>query len=167
MQLTKSLGVTLFSEDYQLHNRQQQIWDTLLKSEINETELNELDLFINNTSIRMRLSYNLQSIELPGDVDSQCWQQHEIAPCTIVKLPHHGHRNSFTEKLINMLKACYAVISVSNTRTDNCPSEEVINLLSQYGTEVLFTDAVCIDNSSALYHNSIRFTIDDTGKVEL
>lgn len=98
-------------------------------------------------------------------VGSQCWQQQEIAPCTIVKLPHHGHHDSLTQKLINMRKPCYAVISVSNTRPDNCLSKEIINLLNQYGADVLFTDAVSIDNYPVSYHNSIRFKIDDTGKI--
>ena len=79
-----------------------------------------------NTSIRMRLNCGKTSVELLGDVYAACWEKHDLSPCTIMKLPHHGHRDSIMPRLLDMLAPEHAVISVSNSRTDDGPSSIAI-----------------------------------------
>ena len=117
--LTTDLHTEIYLEDRELFRRQEAIWQNVLDGSPSDAELDELDHFINNTSIRMRLNCGDTSVELPGDVYAACWEKHDLSPCTIMKLPHHGHKDSITPRLLDMLAPQHAVISVSNTRTDD------------------------------------------------
>ncbi len=159
--LTETLTAGIFLEDETLRRRQAAIWEDVLSGAAGGGDLESLDGFINNTSIRLRLSCAGQEIELPGDVYASCWEQHQLPPCTIMKLPHHGHGDSLTPRLLEMLRPRYAVISVSDDRTDDCPSRKILRLLSQLGVECFFTDAVPCQHTQAQPHLAIRFQIEE------
>lgn len=160
-QLTKELSAGIFLEDEELLRRQTEIWAATLGGSAQGEDLDCLDGFINNTSIRLRLSYGGQEIELPGDIYAACWERHQLPPCTILKLPHHGHKDALTIHLLEMLRPRYAVISVSDDRTDDCPSRKILRLLSQLGVECFFTDAVPCQHTQAQPHLAIRFQIEE------
>lgn len=157
--LTDSLGVEVYLEDRKLFQRQEVIWQRVLTGAPSDAELDELDHFINNTSIRMRLNCGETSVELPGDVYAACWEKHDLSPCTIMKLPHHGHKDSITPKLLDMLAPQHAVISVSNTRTDDCPSSIAIQAIRARNCTLYMTDAVKKDNVCIPDHPSVRFVL--------
>lgn len=159
--LTETLTAGIFLEDETLRWRQAAIWEDVLSGAAGGGDLESLDGFINNTSIRLRLSCAGQEIELPGDVYASCWEQHQLPPCTIMKLPHHGHGDALTPRLLEMLRPRYAVISVSDDRTDDCPSRKILRLLSQLGVECFFTDAVPCQHTQAQPHLAIRFQIEE------
>ena len=159
--LTETLTAGVFLEDETLRRRQAAIWEDVLSGAAGGGDLESLDGFINNTSIRLRLSCAGQEIELPGDVYASCWEQHQLPPCTIMKLPHHGHGDALTPRLLEMLRPRYAVISVSDDRTDDCPSRKILRLLSQLGVECFFTDAVPCQHTQAQPHLAIRFQIEE------
>ena len=159
--LTETLTAGIFLEDETLRRRQAAIWEDVLSGAAGGGDLESLDGFINNTSIRLRLSCAGQEIELPGDVYASCWEQHQLPPCTIMKLPHHGHWYALTPRLLEMLRPRYAVISVSDDRTDDCPSRKILRLLSQLGVECFFTDAVPCQHTQAQPHLAIRFQIEE------
>ena len=159
--LTETLTAGIFLEDETLRRRQAAIWEDVLSGAAGGGDLESLDGFINNTSIRLRLSCAGQEIELPGDVYASCWEQHQLQPCTIMKLPHHGHGDALTPRLLEMLRPRYAVISVSDDRTDDCPSRKILRLLSQLGVECFFTDAVPCQHTQAQPHLAIRFQIEE------
>ena len=158
--LTETLSAGVFLEDEELRLRQASIWDAVLSGAGSSGDLEALDGFINNTSIRLRLSYAGQEIELPGDVYASCWERHQLPPCTLIKLPHHGHGDALTSRLLEMLRPRYAVILVSDDRTDDCPSKKIIQLLSQFGVECFFTDAVPCQYAPDQPHVAIRFRIE-------
>lgn len=158
-QLTKELSAGIFLEDEELLRRQKEIWAATLGGSAQGEDLDCLDGFINNTSIRLRLSYGGQEIELPGDIYAACWERHQLPPCTILKLPHHGHKDALTIHLLEMLRPAYAVISVSDSRTDDCPSADVFRMLSEFGVKALYTDAVRDPNGHSELHESVRFQI--------
>ena len=158
-QLTPQLNVGIYLEEARLQRRQAEIWSAALNGTAAGEDLDELDGFINNTSIRLRLSCAQTEIELPGDVYADCWERHSLSPCTIVKLPHHGHRGALTPRLLEMLRPRYAVISVSDSRTDDCPSGEVIALLSERGVRSFFTDAAAPMDEHPAPHSAIRFEV--------
>ena len=159
--LTETLTAGIFLEDETLRWRQAAIWEDVPSGAAGGGDLESLDGFINNTSIRLRLSCAGQEIELPGDVYASCWEQHQLPPCTIMKLPHHGHGDALTPRLLEMLRPRYAVISVSDDRTDDCPSRKILRLLSQLGVECFFTDAVPCQHTQAQPHLAIRFQIEE------
>ena len=131
----------------------------MLNGAPDDTELDELDHFINNTSIRMRLNCGDTSVELPGDVYAVCWEKHDLSPCTIMKLPHHGHKDSITPRLLDMLAPQHAVISVSNTRTDDCPSSIAMVAIRARNCALYVTDAVKKDGISIPNHSSVQFVL--------
>lgn len=159
--LTASLSAEVYLEDRELFQRQEVIWQRVLEGAPSDAELDELDHFINNTSIRMRLNCGDTSVELPGDVYAACWEKHDLSPCTIMKLPHHGHKDSITPKLLDMLAPQHAVISVSNTRTDDCPSSIAMEAIRTRTCALYMTDAVKKDGISIPNHSSVHFALRD------
>lgn len=157
--LTPSLAAEVYLEDGELFRRQSEIWQDVLDGACSDAELSELDRFINNTSIRMRLRCADASVELPGDVYAACWEKHSLSPCAIMKLPHHGHRDSITPKLLSMLAPRHAVISVSNTRTDDCPSSAALKVLQGGNCQIHITDAVKKDGVCIPQQASVHFVL--------
>ena len=145
--LTTDLHAEIYLEDRELFRRQEAIWQ------------NVLNHFINNTSIRMRLNCGDTSVELPGDVYAACWEKHDLSPCAIMKLPHHGHKDSITPKLLDMLAPQHAVISVSNTRMDDCPSSIAMEAIRARNCALYMTDAVKKDGVCIPSHASVRFVL--------
>ena len=156
---TKDLKAEICSEEKILHEQQTEIWKHVLEGSGTGEELDHLDQFINNTSIRMRLSFHGKTVELPGDIYADCWEKHRLSPCTIVKLPHHGHRDSITTRLLDMLRPQHVVISVSNSRKDDCPAEAVLRELEARPCTLHITDAVCANGRTPHYHPSVHFTL--------
>lgn len=165
-QLTSRLLAEVYLEAASLHRRQAEIWRDVLEGRPDGAALNELDQFINNTSIRLRLGCGGRTVELPGDVYATCWEQHRLSSCDIVKLPHHGHKDSLTPRLLEMLTPQYTVISVSNSRTDDCPSANVLDLLRRQGCALFITDAVRRPGLTEQAHQSVRFFIDEGGQIK-
>lgn len=159
VQFTPGLRAEIFLEDPRLFRRQEQIWQTALSGVVNVEEMDELDRFINNTSIRMRLAYGSDYVELPGDVYADCWEKHQLQPCSIVKLPHHGHKDSITPRILEMFHPKDAVISVSNTRTDDCPSIYALSELQNAKCKVHITDAVEKCGIVSPPHFSVHFEL--------
>ncbi len=154
--LAHQLKCRIFSESYAIHDVQNKIWEKVLRGEAAGIELDILDRFINNTSIRLSITYDGQNIELPGDTYGVCWGKHSLSKCSIVKLPHHGHADSLTPELLEMLKPEFAVISVSDSRKDDCPSGKILDMLSSFGCRILFTDSVNCQKP----HAAIRLILD-------
>lgn len=158
--LTPALHAEVYLEAQALFKRQAEIWQRVLDGSSSDEELGELDGFINNTSIRMRLNYGGTSVELPGDVYAACWEKHNLSPCAIMKLPHHGHQDSITPRLLDMLSPEHTVISVSNTRTDDCPSAAALETVLARGCKLHITDAVNKGGVSSPAHRSVHFSIE-------
>jgi len=157
--LTNNVDVTVFLEPEPLHQKQAAIWQTVFEGTVKGEALDELDQFINNASLRLRLTYKGGSVELPGDTYAECWEKHLLSPCTIVKLPHHGHKDSITPKLLEMLQPQHAVISVSNSRQDNCPDPGVIQALENRNCQVHLTDSICSSQGCTPSHTSVHFRL--------
>ena len=157
--LTPELTVETFLEAPPIFLRQAAIWQNVLEGRADNGELEELDGFINNTSIRLRLTCGSTAVELPGDMYAACWEKHEIPPCTLVKLPHHGHRDSVTPHLLDMLDPKTVVISVSNTRTDDCPAASVIQMVRERGCALSITDAVPDGDGRVSNHPALHFDL--------
>ena len=160
LQLGEGLEASLICEEAE--TQQEDIWKRAFEGKVSSQELDVLNERINDSSLRMCISYAGQRIELPGDF-STGWEL-SAQPCTIVKLPHHGHPDSLNEPLADALRAYYTVISVSNSRND-CPREEIVALSRRHSPYVLFTDAVVLPGISPTHHASIRFLISEDGRI--
>lgn len=155
--LTERLTAWTYMEQGEVLRRQEQIWQHVLDGVPVKEELDELDGFINNTSLRLRLQAGQDTLELPGDMYADCWQRHELSACTVMKMPHHGHKDGISPALLDMLRPAHVVISVSNTRQDDCPSVHALQLLRDRGIRVHVTDAVPLYGTPPAHHASVRF----------
>ncbi|MDR1211690.1 MAG: hypothetical protein LBK40_05605, partial [Spirochaetaceae bacterium] len=144
-----------------LYREQDAIINGVLGGTMSPEALGPLDAWINDTSLRVVLSYEGRVIMLPGDVSAASWKRSPPGPCDILKVPHHGHRDALDEELLERLKPAYGVISVSNDRPDPCPSPDIVGLLKKYG-QCFATDALNMAGLSLPgLHASVRFTIED------
>lgn len=155
--LAPGLYAEIEMETPAVYRRQEAIWAHALAGQPDGAELDELDRFINDTSIRLRLARDGHTLLLPGDYSAAAWEKQDIRPCELVKLPHHGHADSVTQSILDRLRPRTAVISVSNTRRDDCPAASVLALLQKNGVEVQTTDAVLLPGHAPEYRESIRF----------
>ncbi len=142
-----------------LLERQNRIWGDAIQTGAKDASLSDLDGWVNDASIRLRFSWKGWEFELPGDLGVNHWQAAQPGPCHILKLPHHGHKRCVTPSLLEQLSPASTVICVSNDRTDDCPSLEILELLRRENREVFFTDAVLWNGEAARQH-SLRFTLE-------
>ncbi|MFA9380945.1 MAG: ComEC/Rec2 family competence protein [Acetanaerobacterium sp.] len=141
-----------------LFTRQSELLNQSFSGGAANAPLGELDAFINNTSLRAKISFPDAVFLFAGDIYATEWEKEDISRADVVKLPHHGHADSLTEAIAQKLSAEYVVISVSNTRTDLCPAPQIIDLCERAGSCVLFTDGIgTADGSHDREHRSIVF----------
>lgn len=120
---------------------QQEEWFNGALQGQNLENLNEISTFLNNTSIRLFVMYNGFTVCLPGDVTADYWLKAPPGRCHVLKVPHHGHADALNDAVLGHVKPEYAVVSVSDDRTDNCPNPALMQTL-QNSARLLFTDAV-------------------------
>lgn len=105
-----------------------------------------LDKKINNNSLWTVVSKGKKKVIFTGDTEVKfiddmlraikIEKDEEI----ILKVPHHGSRSSFSEKMYKKIRPKYAVISVGQDNIWNLPSWEVLSFLRKENIRVLRTD---------------------------
>ena len=58
----------------------------------------------------------------------------------VLKVAHHGNKNSSTQEFLNVVQPTYAVISVGKEKSYGHPHAEVLEWLEKTGADVLRTD---------------------------
>jgi competence protein ComEC len=170
---SKQLGEELFIEctfgDSALYRRQNElVSDILLRKtgdaggEYLHDKIRKLNSILNDTSIRVTLKYKDAVIALPGDVSASSWLREAPQKCTVLKVPHHGHRDGLSEELVLLLKPEYFVLSVSNDRKDSCPHPDSVGIIKKSAKKCFVTDALSLpDAAEKLFHSSVRFEFDE------
>lgn len=112
----------------------------------------------NASSLVMELRYGRFGLLLSGDIDAAgmdrlaagSWLQ----PCTVVKVPHHGSRNSLSCTFYRALRPVCAIIQSGQGNPFGHPSQPHLDLLNQQGITVLRSDQegaiTMLTNGSAL-----------------
>ena len=154
--LTETLSAGVFLEDEELRLRQASIWDAVLSGAGQQLGTWRRLTALSTTPVSAcgypmpgrRLSRGGMCMPPAGSGTSS-------RPAPLIKPPHHGHGDALTSRLLEMLRPRYAVISVSDDRTDDCPSKKIIQLLSQFGVECFFygcsTVSVCSGSASCCH----------------
>jgi competence protein ComEC len=97
---------------------------------------------LNNSSIVNRLVWGKSKVLFTGDLESE--KQDEMVAkkidlsAQVLKVPHHGSKDSGNENLIKSVSPKYAVISVGKENKFNHPSPSTLNLYR--GIQVYRTD---------------------------
>ncbi len=98
----------------------------------------------NNTSIVTRLVFGETSFLFTGDsyksVEKKLIENDVNLDSDILKIGHHGSRNSSSEEFIEKISPEIAVISVGKDNKYGHPHQEVLETLNKYGIRVLRTD---------------------------
>ena len=98
----------------------------------------------NDNSIVMRIDYGETSILLMGDAEKNTekylLENKKNIKADIIKIGHHGSRNSTTTKFLNEVKPQVAVIQCGIDNSYGHPHEEAITRLEKFGVEILRCD---------------------------
>ncbi|MCA9360990.1 MBL fold metallo-hydrolase [Candidatus Kaiserbacteria bacterium] len=107
-----------------------------------ETEVKDVES--NASSIVVKVVYGDTSFMLSGDSPKQIEEylvltSGEHLKSNVLKAGHHGSRTSTSELWLTEVDPDYAVISASSDNRYGHPHQEVIDLLFNYGVEILST----------------------------
>jgi competence protein ComEC len=100
----------------------------------------------NNDSLVLRLHYGDRTILLPGDAEKEA--EHEMLAesdetalrADVLKVGHHGSKNSTTEDFLAAVQPQVAIISAGEDNPYGHPSQELLQRLETAGVRVLRTD---------------------------
>jgi len=102
----------------------------------------------NDGSIVARLTYGKNSIMLTGDASIKTEQiilndnPQGSLKSDILKVAHHGSRNSTSEEFLQAIDPKIALISDGKNNKYGHPHQEVLDLLAKFGIEIFRTDQV-------------------------
>ena len=166
--LTDRLTMTVHYPRAEILDRQRRVFDALYAGEpVPEALCTQVAKERNLSSLMLRFSYGGRSVLLTGDRYAADWEDEDVLPCDILKLPHHGDRKSMTEPLLKKLSPWCAVISCENdpTARKERPSEEITSLLRRQLPLVLCTENRPMAMLEGSTGNGIRFDIQPDGAV--
>ena len=168
VRLTEKLSVTTYLPRQDVADRHFSVVNALLSGKAPEHDLwYRASKERNLTSLMHRFTYGCGSILLTGDRYASDWESEDIAPCDILKLPHHGDPKSMTRQLIERLHPAYAVISCQNSpdAKKDRPNAGILNMLWETVPNVLCTENREMPGLPAGTTNGIRFTVSDAGEI--
>ena len=99
---------------------------------------------VNNTSLVLRVEYGKTSFLLTGDAETdsenEMLRSRQNVRCDVLKVGHHGGRQSTSARFLQAVKPRYAVISVDANNRNGHPHPQVLERLKAAGVEILRTD---------------------------
>ncbi len=141
IQLTPSLRVEVGCARPYHVRRQHETLDAFLSGDVDKHAIDLLGRFTNITSLRLTLTYAGKRVVLPGDSYGFYWEEEATKNCAILKLPHHGCKDSMTESLIHTLRPQQAVVCVSVDKP-GMPDENILKQLAACGTRIFASDII-------------------------
>ena len=100
----------------------------------------------NDDSLVLRLQYGNRGFLLPGDAEKQAERgilgenRAEILRSDVLKVGHHGGKNSTTQEFLRAVRPSIGIISVGEANAYGHPSPELLERLEASGAQVLRTD---------------------------
>jgi len=98
----------------------------------------------NDTSIISRLNFNKTSFLFTGDIsktgEKEILDKKMDVDSDVLKVSHHGSKNSSSEEFLQEVSPEVAVISVGKNNSYGHPASETLENLNKYGIKVLRTD---------------------------
>lgn len=99
----------------------------------------------NNNSLCILLEYKNFTCLLTGDIEVEAINEiYKIYPdlirnITILKVPHHGSKNSYNIDFFNLIRPEYSIISVGQNSFGH-PSDDTLKILSDINSKIFRTD---------------------------
>jgi competence protein ComEC len=100
----------------------------------------------NNDSLVLRLQYGNRTVLLPGDAEVQAERDmlvensEKMLRADVLKVGHHGSKNSTTAEFLKAVHPGVAVISVGEDNPYGHPNQELLDRLKLTGVRILRTD---------------------------
>lgn len=97
----------------------------------------------NEVSSVIRVTYGQHSFLITGDLEKKgeaLLLEHDVKPCTVLKVGHHGAKTSTTEPFLQAIKPQFAVISVGYANRFGHPHPETLKRLEAGKTAIYRTD---------------------------
>jgi competence protein ComEC len=100
----------------------------------------------NNDSLVLRLKFGKETLLLPGDAEKQAERTMlteypgDELHADVLKVGHHGSKNSTTREFLEAVRPRIAIISASEDNPYGHPSRELLERLENAGVRVLRTD---------------------------
>jgi len=139
--LTENLSADFIVPDLRALRLQREVWNRMLEPRrVPDAKRIRAAKLRNPNSLRVRLRYAGREIELAGDCYAEVWEKDDLAPCDILKLPHHGDDKSVTDRLLSKLKPAHSVICCDRAGDEKRPARRTVDALARAGTQVWFSD---------------------------
>ena len=113
-----------------------------------EESVNDIKFDQNELSLTFKLKYKNHSCLFTGDIGEKTMNRMisdeyvlKNMDVDVLKVPHHGSKNSNLKEFFDAVSAEYAVVSYGKNNTYGHPSSETVNSLIESGTKVLKTGA--------------------------
>ncbi|HEX3012359.1 MAG TPA: ComEC/Rec2 family competence protein, partial [Syntrophomonadaceae bacterium] len=117
----------------------------------------------NNQSVVLKVSYKEFSAWLTGDIEEEAMQglldAGVITAATLVKVPHHGSKNSLLVEFYRQVQPRYAIISVGSNNLYGHPHPAILTMLNEQNSKILRTDQ---DEAVIVRSNGHTVTINTT-----
>ncbi len=100
----------------------------------------------NNDSLVLRLHYGNRSVLLPGDAEKEsesailAENSAEVLRADVLKIGHHGSKNSTTAELLAEVQPRLGIISAGEDNPYGHPSPQLLERLEKAGVRILRTD---------------------------
>ena len=166
--LTPDLGMTVYYPRREIIDRQRQAFTALYRGEeVDEELLTRVSKERNLSSLMVGFRYGHRSILITGDRYAADWEEEDVPPCDVLKLPHHGDVKSMTEALLRKLSPWCAVVSCENdpNARKERPAEEIAAMLLGRVPLVFCTENRPMAVMEGTTGNGIRFDIQPDGAV--
>jgi beta-lactamase superfamily II metal-dependent hydrolase len=96
----------------------------------------------NEVSIVMLFATSNKNILFTGDVDKKTLDvlSNKVQKINILKVPHHGSKNSLSRKFYYKTRPDISIINVGANNSYGLPSQDVLNMLKEIKSEIRRTD---------------------------
>lgn len=168
VRLTDRLTADFIVPDLRGLRLQREVWNRMLEPRpVSAGQKARASKLRNPNSLRIRLHYAGREIELSGDCYASEWENADVAPCDIFKVPHHGDDKAVTDALLARLRPAHAVISCSRfyQPAKDRPSADTIAQLRRIGAQVWFTDEFADGIQPPRSWASVDFDIHEDGRI--
>jgi competence protein ComEC len=101
-------------------------------------------MWVNNTSLVVRLQFKNVSFLLPGDIGQEAeyrmMREGYSLKSDLLKVPHHGSASSSSPDFLERIKPAYAVLTVGERNLGHLPNPEVMKRYRRIGSRIFRTD---------------------------
>ena len=101
-------------------------------------------MWVNNTSLVLRLQFRNVSFLLPGDIGQEAeyrmMREGYSLKSDLLKVPHHGSASSSSPDFLERVKPAYAIFTVGERNIGHLPNPEVMKRYRQIGSRIFRTD---------------------------